>query len=396
MVAGRFRKISQEVGGREREQSPTSALLRIGLVDVAGDPGGARSYALAIVETMLSAFPSGIELTLFVRPGRSDVQFLENLGPVVLFDKHPKRQGKRFGFRSTRTSLPGLPQALLNSGIDLAWFMAPNSIIAQIERTPYVVSVWDVGHSDIAGLPEVPCGAEWSRRDSGLSDQVRRALHVFTDSRRTGSNLERMYGLRPEAWTSLGLPLMTKDAGRAHDNVLSRFGDLGSFFYYPATFWAHKNHRVVIDALTFLSTEVRLVFTGGDGGYLPRVKELVADRGLGERVSFLGRVSDHDVDELMKASRGVVMPSALGPTNYPPLEALSLGRWALVSDAHDFDELPETGVRVVDTFDAQAWANAMKEVLTSNVRLSPWEAPFPVGALNKVLRDIDNRLSLGS
>ena len=370
--------------------------MRVGLVDVSGDAGGSRSYAMAVSALLAGQSGLPVDLKLVARPGRSDVQFLENIGPVVLFDKHPKRQGKWVGFRSTKKSLPSLSQALLDAGIDLAWFMAPNSIIGQIERTPYVVSVWDVGHSDIAGLPEVPCGAEWSRRDSGLSDQVRRALHVFTDSRRTGDNLERMYGLRPQAWTSLGLPLMTKDAGRAQKDVFSRFGNLGSFFYYPATFWAHKNHRVVIEALTFLSPEVRLVFTGGDGGHLPRVKELVADRGLEERVSFLGRVSDRDVDALMKASRGVVMPSALGPTNYPPLEALSLGRWALVSDAHDFDELPETGVRVVDTFDAPAWASAMKEVLTSNVRLSPWEAPFPVGALNKVLRDIDNRLSLGS
>jgi glycosyltransferase involved in cell wall biosynthesis len=340
-----------------------------------------------------------LDVTLFVRAGTTDDVLLSSVRDIVVFDKNPRGARKwNLAGRAARHTPPGIADALRDAKIDLAWFMAPNSAIGQVVNTPYIMSVWDVGHADINGLPEVPRGHDWHARDFGLRDQVRRSVHVLTDSVRTGQNLQEMYGIRRKQWTPLGLPLMLKSQARATTTTTttpsSRFGDLGDFFYYPAIFWAHKNHRVLIEALEKVESRVRLVFTGGDGGNLAQVSELVARRGLDDRVSFLGRVSDSDVETLMRASQGVLMPSALGPTNYPPLEALAVGRPSIISDVHEFDELPESGVTTVETFDPEAWALAMNNVFLHPPCLTPWEALPAEQPLADVIENLRCRLSL--
>lgn len=369
--------------------------MRLGLIDLSGDAGGARSYAIAVAQLLGRANLGNLEVTLFVRGGTKDEVLRSSASDVIDFDKHPRRARKwNLAGRAARHTPPGIADALRHAKIDLAWFMAPNSAIGQVADTPYIMSMWDVGHADINGLPEVPTGRDWHARDFGVRDQVRRSVHVLTDSVRTGQNLQEMYGIRRKQWTPLGLPLMDKSEARATTTPSSTFGGLGDFFYYPATFWAHKNHRVLIEALEKVESRVRLVFTGGDGGNLAQVSELVERRGLGDRVSFLGRVSDSDVETLMRASQGVLMPSALGPTNYPPLEALALGRPAIISDVHEFDELPESGVTTVETFNPEAWALAMNNVFLHPPCLTPWAASPAEQPLAEVIENLRCRLSL--
>jgi hypothetical protein len=53
------------------------------------------------------------------------------------------------------------------------------------------------------------------------------------------------------------------------------------------------------------------------------------------------------------------MPSLLGPTNLPPLQALELGTPAIVSDAHAFDDVAQGMMTVVPALASDAWARAL-------------------------------------
>src|SRR5207253_1351991 len=61
-------------------------------------------------------------------------------------------------------------------------------------------------------------------------------------------------------------------SGDAFDGnaIREKYGIKGEFLFYPAQFWAHKNHVNLLHALRLLhdehSLELRLVLTGSDQG----------------------------------------------------------------------------------------------------------------------------------
>jgi hypothetical protein len=64
------------------------------------------------------------------------------------------------------------------------------------------------------------------------------------------------------------------------------------------------------------------------------------------------------------------MPSMLGPTNYPPLEALKLGIPALVSTAHHFDDITGGPLVKIEAGNAQQWADEMTRLSRSPNKVS--------------------------
>jgi glycosyltransferase involved in cell wall biosynthesis len=155
------------------------------------------------------------------------------------------------------------------------------------------------------------------------------------------------------------------------DRALARSID-SPYFYYPASFWPHKNHKVLIDALVrLLDQTVALVFTGTDEGMEDALKRYAEAQGVSNRVKFLGRVTDSAVQGLIAGSLGVLMPSKLGPTNYPPLEALRLGVPSVVSTAHHFDELPDGVLGRAQPDDSEQWAQEMREMVLTRKAVRP-------------------------
>jgi len=366
-------------------------MLRIGLVELAPlTTGGASTYALAIRQA-LETIGSEVQVELVTFANHATSELLRSAdSQTVLYRKHAS-QGltpagvikKVFGFREDLAP-PTLPEALKKEEIDLAWFLAPNRVISAVKDTPFVMTVWDLGHRDVQGFAEFSSERRWEQREAGFAPNLGRAFHVMTDSKRTGESLERIYGVYRHNWTSVGLPL---PAPSKPDNTLALAME-APYFYYPASYWPHKNHRVLIDALTILTgVPSQLVFSGHDEGHREALEKYVADRGLADRVSFHGRISDEEVLGLIDGSIAVVMPSLLGPTNYPPLEALRRGKPALVSHVHEFDEIPNTGLIIVDGVSPPIWAEKMAHALAGKIEgnLGGFETESSNGAIREVL-----------
>ena len=109
----------------------------------------------------------------------------------------------------------------------------------------------------------------------------------------------------------------------------------GKFFFYPAQFWAHKNHFHLVQAFgkfVKLNPDFRLLFCGSDKGNIGYIKKQVQMLGLEQNVIFGGFIDDEALFTLYKNAAALVMPTFFGPTNIPPIEALFLGCPALLSD----------------------------------------------------------------
>jgi glycosyltransferase involved in cell wall biosynthesis len=101
--------------------------------------------------------------------------------------------------------------------------------------------------------------------------------------------------------------------------------------------------------------------TGADKGVGDKILSSAKTHGVKASVIDLGFVDDHLLTHLMKTAVCVVMPSYLGPTNIPPLEALLMGKPTVVSTTHRFDFLPKDApITFAEANSPEEWAQAIR------------------------------------
>ena len=77
---------------------------------------------------------------------------------------------------------------------------------------------------------------------------------------------------------------------------------------------------------------VKLLFTGSDKGNKEYIKQVVANLGLEKQVLMAGFVTDEEIYSFYKNALALVMPTFLGPSNMPLLEAETLGCPVICTD----------------------------------------------------------------
>jgi glycosyltransferase involved in cell wall biosynthesis len=124
--------------------------------------------------------------------------------------------------------------------------------------------------------------------------------------------------------------------------VTDAYGLVAPYVFYPAQFWAHKNHRYIVAALNEMRKRYgwcpQAVFCGGDRGTLQATLEYAQTLGVRDKIIYCGFVPSADIPYLYTGALALVMPTYFGPTNIPPVEAASLGVPVCYSDLPSFRE----------------------------------------------------------
>jgi glycosyltransferase involved in cell wall biosynthesis len=158
------------------------------------------------------------------------------------------------------------------------------------------------------------------------------------------------------------------------EEILGKHGlQSQSYFYYPAQFWAHKNHFNLVEAFKLFRESShwngqKLAFSGADHGNKDYILSVIKHNHLEKDVLYLGFVSNDEVYTLYRNSIALVMPTFLGPTNMPLLEARALGTAVIASDLKGHRELCEDGALYCNPLNPQEWANAMAELTRPEFR----------------------------
>ena len=204
---------------------------------------------------------------------------------------------------------------------------------------PYITTALDIQHRIQPWFPEVSRGRQWKIREDYFSDYLRRAAYVVTGSEEGRREIELFYGVLPKRIRVL--PLATprfalEGADRDVEGRLAALGVKPGYLFYPAQFWAHKNHVNLLRALRILHDEFglpyELVLVGSDHGNEAHVRKTVAELNLEQHVRFLGFVSQENLVALYRGADALAFVTFFGPDNLPPLEAFALGCPVVASD----------------------------------------------------------------
>ena len=270
---------------------------------------------------------------------------------------------KSFGMRYGK-----FEKSLRHNGVGLAYFLSPNPIALDLVDTAMIHTVWDLGHRDVPEYPEIAGDRHYEEREFFYNRTLPKSFRVVVDTPRTANRISSIYHVSPERIVIGGLAPARQKSAPSVENI-DKIKSFGQYFLYPAQFWPHKRHALLVEAFKqFLQfhPQVNLVFTGSDKGNMAHIKELVKTSKIEDRVHFLGFVSDELLTDLMVNAVSLVFPCQLGPSNLPPLEAAQLGTRSIVSNIHYDPALDHPLISQLSDQSVLAWVNAMSIQISSD------------------------------
>lgn len=286
--------------------------------------GGGFQYEYKAISLLLNANFSDINI-LIMSDIRNVIAEYTEMGIETIFIK----------YRQEDDTLISMEEFLTRKNIDLVYFLTPSSKAKELLNIPYIMTVWDLCHRDFNEFPEVRNNNEFEKREERYSTLLKKAIKVTTDSELGKKNICYRYGIDESRVKILKFLPQTMNNDK-YINIKEKYNISNNYIYYPAQFWAHKNHIYILKALKILKEQYNLtidtIFTGSDYGNLNYILEKAHEFDIKKQVHYLGFVDDEEIPNLYKQSIALVMPTYFGPTNIPPLEAFSLNVPVCYSD----------------------------------------------------------------
>ncbi len=230
--------------------------------------------------------------------------------------------------------------------------------------------IHDLMHLYEPGFEEVGANPEWDDRQWLFSGIAQRCSAILTDGQVGKRHVIETYPFTEGKVHVLPFiaPRSLSDATPVRPQALSPAVEEGAYLFYPAHFWSHKNHKTLLEAVALLPHlgQIHCVFTGttNKNGY-DEVVKTIERLNLGASVHTLGYVSDGELSWLYGNARCMVMPTFLGPTNIPPLEAMSLGCPVAVSAVYGMPDQLGDAALYFDPKQPSSIAQAIETLWTS-------------------------------
>jgi len=224
----------------------------------------------------------------------------------------------------------------LSSIIDVIYYPLPtNGVKELIHNFPFICTLWDMSYLSTYPFPEFSMNGEYEHRSYHFEEVLSKALMIFAESNAGKEAAEKI--LKIDSSKISVVPLSAADfvssqCGCQRPQLLN---ESDFFIHYPAQFWPHKNHYNLILAFVFIRKHfpsIKLVLSGSDKGNKPYILQLISELGLQNSIVDLGFVSKEELKWVYLNSKGLVMPTFLGPTNMPLLEAAGLNCPVACSD----------------------------------------------------------------
>lgn len=238
-------------------------------------------------------------------------------------------------------------------------------------RLPFPAVAWfpDFQHRK---LPQLFSPAARWRRDLGFRAQIASGRSIMLSSQSALRDCREFYPrlandvsvVRFATQPAPGLLTANPPDVQAH------YGLPSAYFYLPNQFWRHKNHQVVVDALTVLKKRGFDVVVAASGSaedprepdYFDDLMKQVEGRGLDMNFRYLGMIPLDHVYALLRASMALINPSRFEGWSTTVEEAKSFGVPMILSDVDVHREQTNGTARYFGIDDPEALADHLSDV----------------------------------
>jgi len=160
------------------------------------------------------------------------------------------------------------------------------------------------------------------------------------------------------------------------EEIKQKYNIQRKYFYTPNQFWAHKNHKIVIEAVELLKKEMKdilVIFSGKENDYraiIPVVDELkktVKEKDLEENILFLGFIDRKEQLCLMKNAMAIIQPSLFEGWSTVVEDAKAMNQFVIASDLKVHKEQLNQNVFFFNPKDKYSLADSISKVMKENV-----------------------------
>ena len=217
---------------------------------------------------------------------------------------------------------------------DLIIFLGPSVLSKYCAEISFVSNIWDVNHKKNSQFPEHNYNFNFENKEKLYNHIVHKAFKILVAHQ---SNKEDLINFYKANESSVVIQNFIPMLPTLHEENMEKKLDYQELFekfdlpknkkivFYPAQFWAHKNHKYLIDVANILKSKndnnFFFVFCGGNKGNFEYIKNLIKNDKLESYIKILNFIDDNEVISLYLNSEAIVMPTYCGPTNLPIFEA---------------------------------------------------------------------------
>ena len=299
-------------------------------------------------------------------------------------------------------------KVLKKNNVDIILY--PKQTYREVKDFPFISMNWDIGYKSTFPFPELILNDNFEVREKWYTREIQKAFSVFVESE-SGKNEFLNYLNYPREKIYV-VPIfpgrvvdLKVDDAQQHEILNKLKLKKESYFFYPAQFWAHKNHYNLILAFKKLieqnpDRKLELIFTGSDHGNKDYIESVIDKHNLKNHIRILGFVSNEEIYTLYKNSIALVMPTFLGPTNMPLMEAMSIGTPVICSDLEGHREICDDSALYFNPADDNSILEKISLFLNSSnreeylnkaalvLRHTKFEINYTIKCLEKSLNDI--------
>ena len=338
--------------------------------------GGGYSYEYTVLDAIKKYHKdSDICFKYFTKNKRVKKDYAKLNLPIMVIKENIFQEIHRFCLsnvflyrllKKIKLNCSSIEKDLINCDIDIVYLSPKYGIAHTLINIPFVFTLWDFGHLDFPEFPEVSYDGKFEQREYLLTKSLKKAFKVIVESNYGKKQLIKKYHLSSNRIEVLRmLPNISILNQGKYIDIKKKYNIKNDYIFYPAQFWAHKNHIYILKTLKILKNnnmKISAVFSGSDKGNLQYILRKAKDYEVEDMVHYIGFVPNEEMPFLYKQSLSLVMPTYLGPTNIPPLEAFSLGVPVCYSDKPYFREQVGEAAFFMDLSNPQSLADCLIKI----------------------------------
>lgn len=262
------------------------------------------------------------------------------------------------------------------NNFDLVVFIDPSHLATYCETVNFIFNVWEIAHKKIPFFPEYKNNSI-DLKDKLFQYAANKSFNIIVDCKKSKTEFSKFYNCNSDKIKVLPLipNFIFKEIKSTQKTSHERFNNLNlkKCFFFPAQFWAHKNHAYLVDAIAYLAKkgikDYHCIFTGRNRGTLNFIKSKIEKSGVSKNFTIYEYLPDNEVIHLYKECFSVILPTFVGSTSLPLYEAFYFDK-SIIYNSSILDEDLKDKVIDINVKDPKDLYRIIKRIENNDIEFS--------------------------